>query len=263
MKGLIIYKKEDYARNSEYIKWIQKTAEEKGCSIKLIFFEDFFDKGVNPDEDIQFVINRSRSYEISIIFELNNIRVYNNSEITLLGNNKLAAYRYARERGFKYPAVYMSWMGKNNVLSKPNTGHGGYGISMLEDVKSSDWDNRFQQEFIKNLLGDVRFYIIDNKIVHGVLRRPNGKLVSNFSQGGSCGIFDCSRDQEKMVMSFIKDISIDYAGVDFLLTSDGELIFNEIEDVVGSRMLSHLGINDTTDLFINHIINTIKNNNAM
>ncbi|MDD4297792.1 MAG: ATP-dependent carboxylate-amine ligase, partial [Ruminiclostridium sp.] len=145
------------------------------------------------------------------------------------------------------------WKSKKNVLSKPNTGHGGYGISMLEDVIGDDWSERLQQESI-NTEGDVRFYIINNKIIHAVLRRPKDKLVSNYSQGGVCEIFKYSDEQEKTVYNFIRDLSIDYAGVDFLLTTDGELVFNEIEDVVGSRMLSYLGINNTTDLYLDHIM---------
>ena len=51
---------------------------------------------------------------------------------------------------------------------------------------------------------------------------------------------------------------MDYAGIDFLLTKDNKLIFNEIEDVVGSRMLSKLGINNTTDLYLEHIGKELK-----
>jgi len=253
MNGLIIYQKQDYEKNCDYVKWLKEVAIKKGCHLTLMFLEDFFNNGLSPDYNIDFVINRSRSYEVSLIFELNNVRVFNSSNITLLGNNKLAAYKYAHDKGFKYPGVYLSWIGKKHVLSKPNTGHGGYGISMLEDVSSNNWTERLQQELI-NTEGDVRFYIINNKIIHAVLRRPNGKLVSNYSQGGVCEIFKYSEKQEKTVYSFIKDLSIDYAGVDFLVDSEGELIFNEIEDVVGSRMLSYLGINNTTDLYLDHIM---------
>lgn len=254
MNGLIIYQKQDYKRNCDYIKWMCEVAEKKGCFLQLVFLEDFFANGLRPDCGVDFVINRSRSFEASLIFELNNIRVFNSSYITLLGNNKLAAYKYAKDKGFRFPEVYMSWKEKHNVLSKPNNGHGGIGISMLEDVSEKDWDSRLQQEYIKNTIGDARFYIIDNKIVHAVLRRPEGRLISNYSRGGASEIFKYDDGQEQTVKRFIKDISIDYAGVDFLVTADGELIFNEIEDVVGSRMLSHLGINNTTDLYIDHII---------
>jgi len=257
MKGLIIYQKQDYKRNCDYIKWMCEVAEKKGCFLQFMFLEDFFAKGLDPHIDVNFVINRSRSYEASLIFELNNIRVFNNSCVTLLGNNKLAAYKYAKDKGYNFAEVYVSWKDRNNVLSKPNRGHGGIGISMLEDVSGGDWDERLQQKYIENAVGDARFYIIANKIVHAVLRRSNGRLISNYSRGGSCEIFKYDSSQEKLVKSFIEGISIDYAGVDFLVTNDGELIFNEIEDVVGSRMLSHLGINNTTELYIDHIVSEL------
>ncbi len=259
MNGLILYKKQDYDRNSAYITWMQEAAKKKGCHLQLMFLNDFFRNGLSSGNDFEFVINRSRSYEASLILELNNIRVFNNSLISLLGNNKLAAYKFAKDRGFCYPKVYASWLNENSVLSKPNSGHGGYGISMLDDLAGDDftdddWSERFQQEYIKDTRGDVRFYIINNKIIHAVLRRSDGKLVSNFSQGGVCELFKVDGNHEKTVYRLIEGLSIDYAGVDFLVTSDGKLIFNEIEDAVGSRMLSHLGINNTTDLYILHII---------
>ena len=52
-------------------------------------------------------------------------------------------------------------------------------------------------------------------------------------------------------------LDIDYVGVDFFLTKSGEFIFTELENAVGSRMLSVLGENNTVPLFVEHIINSI------
>lgn len=259
MKALLIYNKEDYDRNNEYVNWIIDTAQKKGIAVVLVFKDELLLQGTNLSDDISFVINRTRCYEISLIFELNNIRVFNNSVITLIGNNKLACYNYAKNKGYKFPDIFISWDDKQKVISKPNFGHGGYGIGMLNEIDLNDGTYRFQQKLVENLVGDIRFFVIGNKIIHAVLRKqPKGKIISNFSQGGDIELYHYNNSEKDYVEKFISDLNIDYAGVDFLLTKSGELIFNEIEDVVGSRMLSCLGINDTTDLYIDHIINIIN-----
>lgn len=258
MKGLLLYNRVDYLRNVQYIKWLIDEGRKNNLNLDLKLREDFVVEGVDNPNKYDFVINRTRSYEISLMFELNNIRVFNNSMVTLLGNNKLAAYDYARRRGYPYPNVLVDWKERKDVISKPNEGHGGEGIGLIQDVSLDDGRDRLQQEFVKDLKGDIRFYIINNKIIHGVLRTSKEKIVSNFSQGGDIQIYNFSMDEREYIEEFIKDIAIDYAGLDFLLTKDNKLIFNEIEDVVGSRMLSQLGINNTTELYLKHIANKLK-----
>lgn len=258
MNGLLIYNRDDYFRNESYVDWLLQTGKEYGLNLKLVFKEDFLKKGIIAYEEIHFVINRTRSYEISLMFELNDIRVFNNSTITLLGNNKLAAYKYAKDKAYIYPKVFISWANKKNVISKPYNGHGGQGIDLVDNVDFNGGHLRLQQEFLENLIGDIRFYVINNKIIHSVLRTSKDKIISNFTQGGDIKYYDYNYQEKEYVENFIKDLKVDYAGIDFLLTKDNKLIFNEIEDVVGSRMLSKLGINNTTELYLEHIAKEMK-----
>lgn len=257
MLGLLLYNKEDYFKNETYVEWLIDVGQKNGLNLLLMFKGDLMLKGMPNDIAVDFVINRTRSYEISLLFELNGIRVFNNSEITLLGNNKLAAYKYAKLNSMDFPPVLLSWE-DGEIISKPNDSHGGYGIGLLEDINLDDGNTRFQQVFVKNILGDIRFYVIGNKVIHGVLRRPKGKILSNFSQGGEIEYYRFSQEEKNQVEDFIKPLEIDYAGIDFFLTDKGQLIFNEIEDVVGSRMLSKLGINNTTELYFAHIDTQMK-----
>lgn len=43
-----------------------------------------------------------------------------------------------------------------------------------------------------------------------------------------------------MIQKIIDHFDFGLVGIDFLIGHDGELIFNEIEDVVGSRTLSEI-----------------------
>ncbi len=253
MNGILLYNENDYKNNVTYVAWLIEEAKKRGLSLDLLLKEDFLMNGLR-NRDIDFIVNRTRSYEISIIFELNNIRVFNNSSISLLGNNKLSAYKYASDKGYPYPKVHTSWGHDFKLISKPNDLHGGQGIDLLENVDLGDGYMRFQQDFMSEIYGDIRFYIINNKVIHGVLRKAKGKIISNFTQGGEIEYYKFSEEEKIYVENFIGDIKVDYAGIDFFLTKDKALIFNEIEDVVGSRMLSQLGINDTTDLYLDHIL---------
>ncbi|SES81390.1 gamma-F420-2:alpha-L-glutamate ligase [Natronincola peptidivorans] len=257
MKGLLLYNQEDYERNKDYVHWLQEEAEENRIDLQLALKEEFLIEGVPRAANYRFVINRTRSYEISLMFQLNNIRAFNHPEITLLGNNKLAAYLYAKNKGIQYPEILVSWSQGEKIISKPNDGHGGQGVGLLRDVNLYDGNIRLQQAFMEDLIGDIRFYILNNKIIHAVLRRASNKIISNFSQGGEISLYDYNAHEKAYVEAFIKDLVIDYAGVDFLLTKDKKLVFNEIEDVVGSRMLSKLGVNNTTKLFLQHIKATV------
>ncbi len=258
LKGLLLYNREDYEKNAGYVQWLIETAKEKGILLVFQLKDEFLKEGLPENHGINFLINRTRSYEISLLFELNGIRVFNGSEVTLIGNNKLAGYKFAHSKGYAIAPLFVDFAHRENVISKPNDGHGGEGIGLLNQVDLSDGYFRIQQALVTNIQGDIRFYVIDNQVIHGVLRSSGDKLVSNYSQGGGVELYPFSPDEKAYVEGLIQGVPVDYAGIDFLLTRDGRLIFNEIEDVVGSRMLSHLGINDTTDLFLEHIKRSCK-----
>lgn len=73
-------------------------------------------------------------------------------------------------------------------------------------------------------------------------------------------MYEASDEQLKIITKLIKRIGIvDFVGIDFFLTDNGQFIFNEIEDVVGSRMLSALGCNNTVPLYVEHILRCMNN----
>ncbi len=255
MTGLLIYKEDDAKINADYIDWIITSALKLGMDLELLYSHDFFERGLRKKYNkVEFAINRSRSYNLSLILELADIKVFNNSQVTLLGNNKLAAYRYAKLRGYKYAGVLASWEDEKELITKPIGGHGGKGIEVLKPNYPSFNEGSFQQEFLSDIIGDIRFYIINNRIIHSVIRKAKAGYLSNYSRGGAIEYYRYSIEEETFVNNFINDLQIDYAGIDFLLLKNNELIFNEIEDVVGSRMLSSLGLNNTTELFLEHIL---------
>ncbi len=87
---------------------------------------------------------------------------------------------------------------------------------------------------------DVRMYILGNQMYQGVLRQGRGDFRSNFSLGGEVRAFCPSDKQQKwmeQVLLGFENHTLGMAGMDFLLGEDGNLYFNELEEMVGSRML--------------------------
>lgn len=257
MKGLLIYHQSDYVKSKKYIEWLITEGKKFDLKIDLMFSDEFFKHGYDGHKALNFVINRSRNTEISYLFELNNVRVFNPSKISYIGNNKLAAFQYAKSLGYPFAKVLTHWSDSNSFISKPVSGHGGEGIFLSSDGVAFN-EERFQQAFITDLVGDIRFYVINNKIIDAVIRYPKGGYLANFSQGGDFERYAITDRQRGYIERFIEDLQSDYIGLDFFLLENNKLIFNELEDVVGSRMLSHLGDNQTTTLFMKHIVNVLN-----
>ncbi len=251
MRGLLLYCQKDYEKNKDFARWIIEEFSKHKGQVEIVLKEEL--NGGELKLDFDFVINRTRDYNLSLLFELNQIRVYNSSEITLLGNNKLAGYAYAQKKGFAFARVALpNFRERRELLAKPIYGHGGQGIYLFKEV--AEWrQENVNQVFLTDIIGDIRFYILNNRIHAAVLRRSANGLTANFSTGGSVESYCYDASEEALVQKFIGELTIDYAGVDFLLGKNGELMFNEIEDVAGSRMLSHMGINDIVPLWVENI----------
>lgn len=279
-KGYLVYEKEDSIKNKIYINWLIEEADKKELKVELVINNNgvlkldnynLNNKGsldnnsyenVEKINSIDFVINRSRDYKLTEFFESKDIRVFNNSKFCLLGNDKLLAYDFIKTLNINYPKVYKSkndiLENDNKIIVKPRSGHGGVGIEILED-KIIDFETNVYQEFIENYVGDIRFYIINNKIVNSVIRKPKeDSLVSNFTKGGDVEVYNAKDEDKEIINRILNNIEIDYGGIDLLLLENGDLLFNEFEDAVGSRMLSSLKINNTMELFLKHILNILN-----
>ena len=257
MKGILFYSRLDYEPNKEFASWIIAEFEKNGVEITLAFMEDFYAERklqFKPD----FIINRTRDYNLSVLFEFNGIRSFNNSDVTLLGNNKYSCYKFVKDLGIPVKEIPIA-PGYMELIKKPIAGHGGESITLSTNaIFKRDY---IYQEFIPNVIGDLRFYVIGNKIIRSVLRcKPAGSILCNYKHGAEIQLYEASPEQFKIVTKLIDSIgTVDFIGIDFFLTEDNQFIFNEIEDAVGSRMLSALGCNNTVPLYVEHILRCMNN----
>lgn len=257
MKGVLFYSRLDYDLNKEFASWIITEFSKNGVDVALVFIEDFY-----TDRELQFkpdfIINRTRDYNLSILFEFNGIRSFNNSDVTLLGNNKYSCYKFVKDLGIPVKEIPIE-PGSMELIKKPIAGHGGDSITLGANVIFQR--DFIYQEFIPNVVGDLRFYVIGNKVINSVLRcKPVDSILCNYKQGAGIKLYEASDEQLNIVTNLIKSIgTADFIGIDFFLTEDNQFIFNEIEDAVGSRMLSALGCNNTVPLYVEYILECMNN----
>jgi len=87
VKGILFYSRLDYEPNKEFASWVIAEFEKNGVEVALVFLEDFYvERKLHFEPD--FIINRTRDYNLSVLFEFNGIRSFNNSNVVLIGNNK-------------------------------------------------------------------------------------------------------------------------------------------------------------------------------
>ena len=269
-KAWLIYGKEDARRNESFIKMHQEAGKKLGLEIELLYAEEFsisVEQGENclryqgellkkPD----FVLCRTRDWLLTRQLEKMNISVFNNSEVSLVGNDKAIAYQevaglsipvvdscFCRREHLKEKLLKVSSK-KDGSLEKPlvvkaASGHGGIQVFLYEHKKQIEdilagigMDAAVIQPKVAGPGEDLRVYVIGNKIKGCVLRRAKEGFKSNFSLGGSVEPYVLAEEETKLVERFFERWQFDFVGIDFIRDEKGKLLFNEIEDVVGSRM---------------------------
>ena len=289
-RAWLIYGKEDALRNESFIKMHQDIGKKLGMDIELLYAENI-STGVEHGklclwycgkllEKPDFVLCRTRDWLLTRQLEKMNILAFNNSEVSLVGNDKAIAYQEVaalsipvvdtcfcrREhleekllRLFETFAETESVMKKSFVV-KAVSGHGGGQVFLYEKraqiaeiLTGIGNDAAVIQPLITGVGEDLRVYVIGNKIKGCVLRRARNGFKSNFSLGGTVEPYTLTEEEKLLVERLFERWWFDFAGIDFIRDEKGQLLFNEIEDVVGSRMYYQCYENDILFDYLDYI----------
>lgn len=262
MEAWIIYFRDAASYNQRYIDFYIEEGRRLGIHVKLILVEDM-EFGVKSGEWYLMVSGKKPSYPDFVIcraihpllsrqLEYMGIRVFNNSFVSEICNDKAKTYQYIAKTGI---AMVDSGFYRNTQLKEVVTnmkgstvikavdGHGGSQVFLVEEnevphiltgIGSSD-------VVVQPLTGsrhqDLRVYVIGKEIVAAVLRTAKEGFKSNFSLGGEVCLYELSEKEREIIQLIMNQFDFGLVGIDFIIGDTGELIFNEIEDVVGSRML--------------------------
>lgn len=238
MKPILVYSKKEAERNSFVVN---KMEYELGTVL------------VQPDYrgDAEFVINRSNDYRIAEYYESKGIRVFNPSEFSKLANNKQLCYDFMEQNGIEImPTRYAN----PPFIKKPVDGHGGQGVVMCKSVNEYD-EQMVCQKPATELGRDLRVWLLGEEITASILRVSDSDFRSNYCLGGRAELYTLSEQEKQLVRKISALAHGDYYAIDFVF-NNGKIVFNELEDTVGARM-----IYDKTDIdIIKMYCDYIKNN---
>lgn len=266
MLAWLIYNRDSAEYNHRYIEFYIEEGEKLGIRVRLILVEDL-EFGVRDNtwflkvegekpEYPDFVICRVIYPLLNRQLEYMGFRVFNNAFLSEICNDKAKTYQYLAGTGirmvdtsfYKNPLLEeaMNRIAGPTVV-KAVDGHGGTQVFLLNqnsdpsEMKSSLERIGSSDAVLQPLIGsrhqDLRVYVIGKEIVAAVLRTAKEGFKSNFSLGGEVRLYVLSEEEKRIVHTIMDRFEIGLVGIDFIIGEEGELIFNEIEDVVGSRML--------------------------
>jgi RimK family alpha-L-glutamate ligase len=222
----------------------------------------------------EFVINRTRDYLLARCLEQAGCRVFNSSEAARICNDKIESHLLAARLGLPQvdtafcrnePASLRAHGLPYPVVLKNPCGHGGGEVFLANDegeLTAAASLIRRDRVIVQRLCGrpgeDVRVYMLGGKILAAVKRRAaGGDFRANLSLGGSAEPYEPDDNCRRMAERISEALWLDYAGIDFLSDENGGLLFNELEDAVGSRALYGLGICDAAALYMDYISKTV------
>lgn len=281
MTGWLIYDIIGERRNKWFIEQLCDAAIKRGLDLQFIAayrlqagIKDgkktvWLDKIEHPFPD--FVICRTIFPLLSEFFESAGVPVFNSAKVSKICNDKRATHLLfadteipmadtvffnrltANPEAFDYPCVL-----------KSAAGHGGTEIflvnnqkefeSQLQKIDGSDY--LVQQQMTPGR--DVRVYLLDGEVIFSALRTCDTDFRSNYSLGGKIAPYTPSAEMMAMISVICQRLSPFYVGVDFIFDQDGKPLLNEIEDVVGARMIYQLSDLKLHDLYIDKLIHQLK-----
>lgn len=131
-----------------------------------------------------------------------------------------------------------------DFVLKAVDGHGGGQVYSVGQERERIMREMKEKDFVLQPMiptgersRDLRVYVIGKGIIAAVERSSEGDFRANYSRGAEVSLYALNEFQKEIVHRVIKEFEFGMAGIDFILDVDGRMILNEIEDVVGARML--------------------------
>lgn len=280
--GWILYTIGDSSWNPHYIRLYETACAKRGMTI----CQGLYDPRLLSDQEAirrlenllltkrpQFVINRTRDFRLAQLLESEGIHVFNNAQLCRLGNDKALAYEYMQRRkipvmpticGLQTPPPWYP------AVVKSRGGHGGTEVFYIRNAPAwREWNSqrRLQkdeqaqyivQQAASELGRDVRVYVVGKEIRAAVLRVSDTDFRSNYCLGGSVRLYMLSSEERALVQQAVCGLSIGMAGIDFIF-HQGQMIFNELEDMVGARGLYSLTDHDIVDDYVGFVCKVLAN----
>lgn len=294
LKGYLLYAPEDAKKNTAFINMFLKEASMRGISLSLLLTTD---KCLHKAE-ADFIINRSRLPALSKALEQRGIRVFNDSNVCEICNDKQLTYDSLKSH--QIPFMDFCWLKEMRTNKNPQTenhlfysgyikkarqfgypfvikpagGHGGAHVSLIENeehlyysLKSVSKDYGYLPKLLfqrcaSDIGKDLRVYVLGGKIVAGMMRTRTDHASDSEIRANFClGAAASLHTLTKEETALTVQISAALPA-DLVgidfVYHNGHAIFNEIEDAVGTRMLYQYTDIDIVKEYMDYIIKTLS-----
>jgi len=263
MNAWLVYEKAGAERNARFIEFHITEGKKRGIDFELVLCD-----GGLPEGNPAFAIVRAMRPDISRELEARGIPTFNSSNVSEICNNKARTYEYLHMHGI--PVI--PWISAKSedappeitgypVVIKPCCGHGGENVTLIhnDDEYATAREKISPDEYVIQPLAtelgrDMRVYVIGNEPIAAVQRIANGDFRSNFSLGGKVEASTLTDAERELIDKVLSVFDFGLCGID-IMYHEGKPVINEIEDVVGCRMLykTHPDI-DVVPLYLDYIL---------
>ncbi len=271
MTGWLIYDAFEAERNRAYIDCYFSSAARRDVRLLLYLTEDmrWDDRLQINGRDAElpdFVICRRPIPELTEKLESLGVPVFNNSRVSRICNNKYLTSRAVKSLGVPVAEEY--WHGTGlppaaphiPCVAKPVDGHGGQCVFLCRDAaeyagaaETLAEHECVLQRPVSDLGRDLRVYVLGREPVAAMLRISDADFRSNFCLGGRAERHELTAEEREYVRRIAEEFDFGLVGIDFIYDA-GRPVFNEIEDVVGARMLYSLTDIDIADRYLGFIL---------
>ena len=264
MKCWILYDESDLEGNRFFADKLNIYAKKSGFDSEIVLTKD-----VDVYDPADIVISRTRDSDLTSELEDNGATVFNRSSVSRICNDK--AYTYSFVKGLGIPILPYSLPGQEPPPGPPwvvksRKGHGGSEVFRANNSKDLDsllsqlsGRDPLVQTFASDAGKDLRVYVLGGKIIASIMRSSDSDFRANFKLGGKAELIEPSDEIVSMVRKITPELMADFVGIDFVF-DHGRPYLNEIEDVVGTRMLYELTDMDPAKMYIDYISRCIMRN---
>ncbi|MBQ4552459.1 MAG: ATP-grasp domain-containing protein [Clostridia bacterium] len=273
MKGLLIYERHESIRNHRFIEYWLDTARVKNVDLKLVLIEEMafglrdnkpflVVNGENVTAD--FAVVRAKKPLLSHHLEKMGIAVFNPAHVSEILNDKRKTHALFQD---DFPMMDTAFVEGESpspfpypVVVKSSGGCGGREVRLCDNEESYRQALRdFAYSAVVQPLcdtpgRDVRVYMLGKKILQCMLRYSDTEdFRANFGLHHCARPIDIPDDIRRMALEAADRFDFGLVGVDFIF-DHGRALFNEAEDVVGTRMLYQYTDMDIVPMYMDYIL---------
>jgi RimK family alpha-L-glutamate ligase len=253
----ILYDKTDLEGNRFFADRLRDSGRDLGMDCSVMTTDS-----IDPDQAPDIVVSRIRDSDILAELEDYGSTVFNRSSVCRICNDKAFTYSFVRSLGI--PVLPFAFPGNAYPPGPPwvvktCAGHGGTEVFKADSeeeaeriCKELDGRRPIVQQFASDPGKDMRVYVLGGKIIATVLRSSDRDFRANFKLGGKAELVEAPDVVRDIVRRIVPELMADFIGVDFVF-GDGGVYLNEIEDVVGTRMLYSLTDLDPARMYMEYI----------